>query len=128
MANVLQQRLGNQHLAGNPLPTAAAVVAHFGAIQAQDYANAKWALGLRMQEATDAIMDDAFNMGEILRLRVMRPTWHFVTPPDVRWLVELTAPRVNVAMLTCTANLGWMMPSFGGATKRSPKLSPVDTI
>jgi hypothetical protein len=106
MANVLQQRLGNQHLAGNPLPTAAAVVAHFGAIQAQDYANAKWALGLRMQEATDAIMDDAFNMGEILRLRVMRPTWHFVTPPDVRWLVELTPPRVNVANAYMYRKLG----------------------
>jgi hypothetical protein len=97
VANVLQQRLWNQQLAGNPLPSAAAVVAHFGAVQAQDYANAKWALGLRMQEATDAIMDDAFNRGEILRLHVMRPTWHFVTPADIRWLVELTAPRVNVA-------------------------------
>jgi hypothetical protein len=106
MLNVLQQRLGNQRLAGNPLPSAAAVVAHFGAAQAQDYANAKWALGLRMQEATDAIMDDAFNRGEILRLHVMRPTWHFVTPADIRWLVELTAPRVNVANAYMYRKLG----------------------
>jgi hypothetical protein len=97
VANVLQQRLWNQQLAGNPLPSAAAVVAHFGAVQAQDYANAKWALGLRMQEATDAIMDEAFNRAEILRLHVMRQTWDFVTPADFRWLVELMAPRVNLA-------------------------------
>jgi hypothetical protein len=25
----------------------------------------------------------------------MRPTWHFVLPADIRWLLELTAPRVN---------------------------------
>jgi hypothetical protein len=25
----------------------------------------------------------------------MRPTWHFVTPTDIRWLLELTAPRVD---------------------------------
>jgi hypothetical protein len=97
MLNVLQQRLGNQHLAGNPLPSAAAVVAQMGALQAQDYINAKWSLGVRMQDATEASIEDAFNNGEILRLHVMRPTWHFVTPADIRWLVELTAPRVNVA-------------------------------
>jgi hypothetical protein len=27
----------------------------------------------------------------------MRPTWHFVLPHDIRWLLELTAPRVNAA-------------------------------
>ena len=25
----------------------------------------------------------------------MRPTWHFVTPTDIRWLLALTAPRVH---------------------------------
>ena len=27
----------------------------------------------------------------------MRPTWHFVAPADIRWLLALTAPRVHVA-------------------------------
>jgi hypothetical protein len=27
----------------------------------------------------------------------MRPTWHFVDPADIRWLLELTAPRVHQA-------------------------------
>jgi hypothetical protein len=27
----------------------------------------------------------------------MRPTWHFVDPADIRWLLQLTAPRVHQA-------------------------------
>jgi len=27
----------------------------------------------------------------------MRPTWHFVAPTDIRWMLKLTAPRVNAA-------------------------------
>jgi hypothetical protein len=27
---------------------------------------------------------------------VLRPTWHFVRPEDVRWVLELTSPRVHV--------------------------------
>lgn len=67
-----------------------------GAVQAQDFGAAKWALGLRMLEATNERIEEAFNAGEIIRTHVLRPTWHFVTPEDVRWLLELTAPRVNV--------------------------------
>jgi hypothetical protein len=66
-----------------------------GAVQAQDYYAAKWALGLRMYGATDQGIEKAFAAGEILRTHVMRPTWHFVTPADIRWLLRLTAPRVN---------------------------------
>jgi len=67
-----------------------------GAVQAQDFNAAKWALGLRMRKATDAAVEEAFNKGEILRTHVMRPTWHFVAPEDIRWLLQLTAPRVNL--------------------------------
>lgn len=71
------------------------VVRWFGAVQAQDYAAAKWALALRMQGATDASIEHAYNEGQILRTHLMRPTWHFVAPEDIRWLLALTAPRVN---------------------------------
>lgn len=27
----------------------------------------------------------------------MRPTWHFVAPQDIRWITQLTAPRVHAA-------------------------------
>ncbi len=93
--NIVAQRLVNQYLIGEKLATPAQVVERFGAVQSQDYAGAKWALAQRMNHTTDAQLDAAFNTGEILRTHVLRPTWHFVTPNDIRWLLELTAPRVN---------------------------------
>lgn len=59
---------------------------------------AKWAVGLRLPGATDASVEKAFNEGLILRTHVLRPTWHFVAPADIRWMLALTAPRVRAAM------------------------------
>jgi hypothetical protein len=73
------------------------VVGWLGAVQAQDYAAAKWGVALRTQGLTDADLDQAFDSGAILRTHVMRPTWHFVTPADIRWMQALTAGRVNAA-------------------------------
>ena len=67
------------------------------AMQAQDFIGAKWAIGLRAHGLDDAAVEAAFNAGEILRTHVMRPTWHFVTPADIRWMLSLTAPRVHQA-------------------------------
>jgi len=91
------QRLKNQRLSSSNLKTATQVVHWLGAVQAQDYYAAKWALGLRMPAATDEAIEEAFAAGEIVRTHVMRPTWHFVSPVDIRWLLKLTAPRVNAA-------------------------------
>lgn len=66
-----------------------------GAVQAQDYGAAKWALGLRSRGVKDADIEQAFTDGTILRTHLMRPTWHFVRPTDIRWILELTAPRVH---------------------------------
>ena len=46
---------------------------------------------------TDADVEQAFAEGSILRTHLLRPTWHFVTPGDIRWVLALTAPRVNAA-------------------------------
>jgi hypothetical protein len=91
-------RLRNQRLVGPGLDTPAAVVGWLGAVQSQDYGGAKWALGQRMKRASDAAIERAFDAGEILRTHVLRPTWHFVLPSDIRSLLELTAPRVKAAM------------------------------
>jgi len=91
------QRLNNQRLSSPDLKKAADVVHWLGAVQAQDYYGAKWALALRMHDATDQDLEKAFAAGEIVRTHVMRPTWHFVSPVDIRWLLKLTAPRVNAA-------------------------------
>ncbi|WP_162910033.1 winged helix DNA-binding domain-containing protein [Aggregatilinea lenta] len=95
MPTIAWQRLYNQHLEGPKLQRADEVVAWFGAVQAQEYALAKWALGQRLESATNAALEQAFNDGAILRTHVMRPTWHFVAPADIRWLLALTRDRVH---------------------------------
>lgn len=95
--DIANRRLRNQRITAATLKTPADVVSWLGAVQAQDYAAAKWALGLRMQRATDADVDRAINEGAVLRTHLLRPTWHFVTPADIRWMLALTAPRVQAA-------------------------------
>src|SRR5512134_1739286 len=94
LSNIAVQRLYNQRLLQTRFQAPGEVVAWMGAVQAQEYPFAKWALGLRMKSATDALVEQAFNEGAILRTHLMRPTWHFVTPADIRWMLKLTGPRV----------------------------------
>src|SRR5688572_10595268 len=96
--SIANQRLYQQRLTQNQFATPEEIVAWMGAVQAQDYLGTKWALGLRMQNGTDDALEQAFNEGRILRTHLMRPTWHFVTPADIRWLLELTGPRVQQRM------------------------------
>lgn len=97
MANlqIPYERLLRQRIAGEGLTSPAEVVRWMGAVQSQDYAAGKWAIGLRMASGTDAGLEAAFTSGELIRLHVMRPTWHFVPPEDVRWMQALTSPRVH---------------------------------
>ena len=94
--DLVSRRLQNQKLSAPDCRKPVDVVRWFGAVQSQDFEAAKWALALRMRSATNDVIEDAFNRGTILRTHVMRPTWHFVAPDDIRWLLELTAPRVNL--------------------------------
>jgi Winged helix DNA-binding domain len=96
-AEIMRQRLAQQRISQNPFRTPAEVVDWLGAVQSQEYLGAIWSLGLRMESATDGMIERAFNEGKILRTHVMRPTWHFVTPADIRWLLEFTASRLNAA-------------------------------
>jgi hypothetical protein len=93
--DIAQQRLFNQHIAKQSFKKPEDIVKWLGAVQAQDYAGAKWALGLRLQNSTDAAIDEAMGKGNIIRTHVLRPTWHFIVPADLRWMLELTAPRIN---------------------------------
>src|SRR5260221_5866316 len=96
---LVQRRLGNQRLLRGTFRTPAEAVRWFGAVQSQDFSGAKWALGQRLAGGTDETVEQAFNAGFILRTHVMRPTWHFGTPADIRWLLAPTGPRP----LACSA-------------------------
>lgn len=95
-SDLVAARLRNQRLASPAFERAVDVVRWFGAVQAQDFNGAKWALGLRMRGATNAIIEEAFNRAEIVRTHLLRPTWHFVAREDIRWLLDLTGPRVSL--------------------------------
>ena len=94
-SDVRKQRLYHQQIATTSCQNAADVVRWLVAMQAQEFRHAKWAIGLRLQNTTDDVVEKAFNDGAILRTHIMRPTWHFVSPEDIRWLLALTAPRVH---------------------------------
>jgi hypothetical protein len=88
-------RMGNLRLSGDPLQAPEDVVGWLGAVQSQDYGPATWSIGQRASGVDAAAVDRAFADGTILRTHVLRPTWHFVLPADIRWMLELTGPRVH---------------------------------
>jgi hypothetical protein len=98
LSEIAHLRLFNQRITGTKFTSPKEVVGWLGAMQAQDYYMAKWAIGTRMLNATDRVVEDAINRGEIARTHVMRPTWHFVLAEDIRWMLALTAPHIKSAM------------------------------
>jgi len=101
LSAIATQRLHNQLLTRAGLRRPEDVIKWLGAVQAQEYEPAKWALGIRMRDGSvDDTVERAFEGARILRTHVMRPTWHFVTPDDIRWLTELTGRRVQRLMST----------------------------
>ena len=104
--DIPRERLSNQRIDGRPLKRAIDVVRWLVASQAQDFAGAKWALGLRTSAANEADVEHAFNEGAILRTHMMRPTWHFVSQEDIRWMLALTAPRVHAVSAHYYRKLG----------------------
>jgi len=96
--DIVRHRLHNQFLSQTDLMEPSQVVKRLGAVQSQDYAGGKWALAQRLKDTTtDAVLDIAFNEGRILRTHILRPTWHFVAPEDIRWMLALSGPRVHTA-------------------------------
>lgn len=87
-------RLANQHLSHSSFKTPADVVTWFGAIQAQDYLGSLWAIGQRMERATEQTIEEAIADRTIVRSWPMRGTLHFTSAQDLRWMLKLLAPRI----------------------------------
>ena len=96
--HLARERLLNQRLAGNGLASPQAVVEWMGAVQAQEFVDAQWALALRSRQKTRNAIEQALHNGAILRTHVLRPTWHFVAPADIRWMLALTGPYISKRM------------------------------
>jgi len=122
--DIIKYRLACQHITGGPIEKPEDMVAWMGCVQAQDYAGAKWAVGSRLRSAgnagqgpdagpvsgavqvADAGIEQAFVEGRIIRTHVLRPTWHFVAPADIRWMLALTSPRVKAGCAGYRRQLG----------------------
>jgi Winged helix DNA-binding domain len=91
---VLRRRIFTQRLVGRKLSQPEDVVRLLAAVQSQEYAHGFWSLGMRTRGATYADVKSAFDEGRILRTHMLRTTWHFVTPEDIRWILAITSPRV----------------------------------
>jgi hypothetical protein len=92
---VLSRRLATQRLTGDAPSTAAEAVRVLGCVQSQEYGHALWSLGMRTSGLTAADVQAEFDSGFFLRTHILRPTWHFVAAEDIRWILQVTAPRVQ---------------------------------
>ena len=91
-------RLNSQKISASEFKTAGELTSWMGAMQAQDYSMAKWAIGLRLKDSTDKNIEESFNKGEIIRTHLMRPTWHFISAEDIYWMLDLTALQIKASM------------------------------
>ena len=94
-SDLVQYRLHHQHLTQSSLTTPGDLVAWFGAVQGQDYAAGKWAIGNRLPGSTDADIEQAIADRAILRTWPMRGTLHFVAAADIHWILDLNQPRLQ---------------------------------
>lgn len=94
MPTIAEQRLHNQQLTPTQFTQPHEVVAWLGAMQGQDYAGAKWSLGLRVPGSTDAEIEQAIANKTIVRTWALRGTLHLVAAADIRWLLALLAPQI----------------------------------
>jgi hypothetical protein len=95
ISEILRIRLHNQLLAIHAKKEAHEIVSYLGAMQSQAFELAKWAIGVRLKDATVKKIDDALSKGQIIRTHILRPTWHFVAAEDIHWMRELSAPRLK---------------------------------
>jgi hypothetical protein len=110
-------RLINQQIAGTKFTSPKDIVSWMGAMQAQDYAMVKWAVGVRLPNATEKSVEVAMDRGEIIRTHVLRPTWHIVSADDLRWMLALTAPRIKTGMKSRNEGLGLTEAIFSKSRK-----------
>ncbi|MCI0710795.1 MAG: winged helix DNA-binding domain-containing protein [Chloroflexi bacterium] len=106
------RRLANQRISGDKLQTAAEVVRWMGAMQAQDYNHALWAVGLRTNSATMTSIEQAIADREILRTWPMRGTIHFIPPEDAKWMLDLMASRMIATDTRRLEQLGLMVETI----------------
>jgi hypothetical protein len=75
------------------LATPLDVVRHHLAMQAQDWGASRWAVGSRLEDASNEQVIAAYDAGELVRTWPMRGTVHVLAAADAPWLIQLAGER-----------------------------------
>lgn len=110
LPEISNSRLISQKISKPEFKTAVEVIRWMGAIQAQDYQMAKWAIGTRLSDPTDQKIESSLDKGDIIRIHVLRPTWHFIPAEDIYWMLCLTAPKIKSMSKSRHKELGLTEP------------------
>src|ERR1019366_3978764 len=116
-ADLVKRRLPAQCISATTFSRPEELVAWLGAVQAQDYFGALWAVGLRVTDRNDHDVERAVAERRILRTWPMRGTLHFVAAADARWVTELLAPRAAAAAASRLRSLGIDEPLLARARR-----------
>ena len=100
--NPIAIRLLSQQLISPQFTSPKEVVAHMGAVQAQDYRMMRWAVMMRMKKPSAKAFRQAYDAGEIIRLHLLRGTWQLVSADDYGWMLRLFADKAERVIR------GWM--------------------
>ena len=103
--DVTRLRLVRQGLVGAKLRGPLDVAERLLALQAQDLPAATWAIGVRAPGTTQADVGAAIDSGTIVRSWPMRGTLHLVPAAELKWMLQLTAPRILAGLRTRRAQL-----------------------
>jgi hypothetical protein len=106
LTDIANARLINQQIERPIFKTVKDIVSWMGALQAQDYSMAKWAIGVRLPAATNQVVETAIHKGEIIRTHILRPTWHFISADDVYWMLALRAAPIKASLQARWKQLG----------------------
>ncbi|HPF52725.1 MAG TPA: winged helix DNA-binding domain-containing protein [Draconibacterium sp.] len=117
LKDISNTRLINQRITGTKFNSVKEVVSWMGAMQAQDFYMSQWAVGVRMSDASESTINSAIDNAEIIRTHALRPTWHFVSPDDIYWMLDLSAPRIKTAMKSRDRELGLTESIFKKSNK-----------
>lgn len=113
--DVLLARLATQRLSGPPAANPTQAVSELLCVQSQDAPIARAMIAQRCEPGTEAGVLAAIAAGEIVRTHVLRPTWHYVAAADLRWLLQLTSPKVESGMGSRHRQLGLVEPRVTAA-------------
>jgi hypothetical protein len=112
---VLAARLATQRLSGPPAANPTQAVSELLCVQSQDAPIARAMIAQRCEGGTEAGVLAAIAAADIVRTHVLRPTWHYVAAADLRWLLELTSPKVESGMGARHRQLGLVEPRVSAA-------------